>query len=89
MNPGEGLGEAVRLGVEQEIDIALAIKRHILGAMTGDRLETQLDEERGKFGRFGRGIFDELEPVGPHRIFKQCDHDQPLTSLPRRRIKPR
>ena len=61
---GEAAGEAVRLGVDDEVDVALPVKRHIPGAMLGDRREAHGPEEFMKLLRFRRGVLDELEAVG-------------------------
>ena len=61
---GEAAGEAVRLGVDDEVDVALPVKRHIPGAVLGDRREAHGLEEFMKLLRFRRGVLDELEAVG-------------------------
>ena len=66
---GEAAGEAVGLGVDDEVDVALPVKRHIPGAVPGDRREAHGLEQFMKLLRFGRGVFDELEAVGAHRVF--------------------
>ena len=66
---GEAAGEAVGLGIDDEVDVALPVKRHIPGAVLGDRREAHGPEELMKLLRFGRGVLDELEAVGAHRVF--------------------
>ena len=64
----EALRERVRLGVEDEVDLALAVERHRLVAVPGDRLEPHAFEHRGHGGRVGRGVLDELEAVRAHGV---------------------
>src|SRR6266851_2191522 len=71
VQPREGLGEAPGLGVDDEIDVALAIEGHVFGAMPRRRDKAHALEQTAEFRRVGRGIFDELEAVGAHRIFPQ------------------
>ena len=67
---GELLGEAVRLGIDDEVDVALAVERDVLALVPGDRGEAHLGEQRAQQLGIGRGIFDEFEAVGAHRIFE-------------------
>ena len=64
----EGLGEALRLGIDQEIDLALAVERHVLGAVARHGGETHALEDAPQIRRVGRGVFDELEPVRSHGV---------------------
>ncbi len=68
MEAREGLGEALRLGIDQEIDRALAVERHVLGAVARHRGEAHAVEYMPQISGIGRGVFDELEPVGAHGI---------------------
>ena len=61
---GEAAGEAVGLGVDDEVDVALPVKRHIPGAVPGDRREAHGPEKFVKLLRFRRSVLDELEAVG-------------------------
>ena len=45
MDPGEGLAEAVRLGIDDEIDVALAIEGDLLGAVAGHGAKAQALEQ--------------------------------------------
>ncbi len=64
----EALTEAVRLGVDDEIDIALPMQRDILAAVSGGGGKAQpLEQSTQQHGIFG-GVFDELEPVGAERV---------------------
>jgi hypothetical protein len=73
MSPRETLREAVGLGVDDEIDVSLAMEGDILAAMAGDPLETHLFEKGPQFLGLGRGIFDELEAIGAHWVFEPED----------------
>ena len=66
----ELLGEAARLGVDDEVDVALAVERDVLALVLGDRGKAHLAEQGAQQLGIGRGIFDEFEPVGAHRVFK-------------------
>ena len=76
MHPGEGLGETVRLAIDDEINFALAPQGDILGAVARDGLETQLRKQRAQGARDGRGVFDEFETVRAEGIFPQISHDK-------------
>lgn len=65
---GETLRERIRLGIDQEVDAALAIQRHVLVAVLGDGLEAQQFKHLAQRGGVRRGIFNELEPGGAHRV---------------------
>ena len=64
----EALAEAARLGVDDEVDVALPVQRDVLAAMPRDHREAQPLEQRAQQLRIGRGVFDELEAVGAHGI---------------------
>ena len=68
VHPGEGLGEAAGLGVDDEVDVALAIEGDILGAVPGDGGEAHPGEQLAQGLRLGRGVFDELETIRPHGV---------------------
>src|SRR6185437_1466880 len=70
MHPGERLREAVGLPVYDEVDRALAVEDHILGAMARDGREAQLLEERAQQVRIGRRVLDELEAVGARGVLE-------------------
>ena len=65
---GEAARETVRLCVDHEVDVALAIQRHVLRAVLGDRREPHGLEQPAELLRLGRGVLDELEAVGAHRV---------------------
>ena len=68
MHPGEGLAEAVGLGIDDEIDVALAVEGDLLGAVAGHGAEAQALEEPAQRGGIGGGVFDEFEAVGAHGV---------------------
>jgi len=68
MHPGEGLRETVGLGIDDEIDVALAIERHVLGAVPGHGAKAQALEQLAQRLGVGRGVFDEFETIGGHGI---------------------
>ena len=71
----ELLAETLRLGIDHEIDVALPVQRDVLAAVArGDR-EAHLREQRPQLLRVRRRVFDELEAVGPHRVFESLAHD--------------
>ena len=70
----KSLAEGARLGIDDEIDVALRMQRDVLAAMLGDHRETEPLEQAAQQLGIGRGVFDELEAVGAHRI---GDMDQP------------
>jgi hypothetical protein len=65
MDPGEGLAEAVGLGIDDEIDVPLAIEGDLLGAVAGHGAEAQALEERPSAGASGAVYSHELEPSVP------------------------
>ena len=64
----ERLREASGLGVDDEVDLSLAIEEHILGAVLRDRREAHLLEQPAERGRVRRRVLDELEAVGAERV---------------------
>ena len=74
MQPGKRLGEAFRLGVEDEVDVALLIEGDVFRAVPRRRDKPHALEQRRQLLRIGPGIFDELEPVGAHRVVPQVGH---------------
>ena len=66
----EALAEAVRLGVDDEVDVALPVQRDVLAAMPRRHRKAQPLEQRAQQLRIGRGVLDELEPVGADGIFQ-------------------
>src|SRR5271166_4568042 len=71
MQPGKGLGEALRLGIEDEVDVALAVEGDVLRAVARRRDEPHALEQRGEGLRVGPRVLDEFEPVRPHRVVPQ------------------
>src|SRR5262245_18583120 len=64
----EVLRERARLGVDDEVDVALLVERDALVSMARDRLEAHALEQRAERGRVGRRVLDELEAVGLNRV---------------------
>ena len=64
---GEARTVAAGFGVDDEVGVALAIERHVLGAVLADGAEAHLLEEFAQGRSIGRGVFDELEAVGADR----------------------
>ena len=64
----EALSERVRFGVDDEVDLALPIERHVLRPVPGDRAEAHGLEQSTQRHGIGRGVFDELESIRAHRV---------------------
>ncbi len=73
----ELLAERIRLGIDDEIDVALRMQGHVLAAMPGDHGKSQPLEQAAQQLRIGRGVFDELEAVGAHGIVWNSHHWPP------------
>ena len=71
VQPRKGLREALRFGVQDEIDVALLIERDVFRAVPRRRDKPHPLEQRRQFGGLGSGVFDKLEPVGAHRVVPQ------------------
>ncbi|CAM2148565.1 hypothetical protein PT2222_200015 [Paraburkholderia tropica] len=69
----EALRERIGLAVDDEVDLALAIKRHVLVAVTRDGGEAHALEQLAERFGIGSGVFDELEAVGADGIFPGGD----------------
>jgi hypothetical protein len=68
MLAGEFLAEAVGLGIDDEIDVALPMQSDILAAVfRGGRKTQPLEQGTQQLGIFG-GVFDELETIGAEWI---------------------
>jgi len=65
---GEVLRERARLGVDDEVDIALLVEQHVLVAVPGDRLEAHALEQLAERLGSARRVLDELEAVGLDRV---------------------
>ena len=68
---GEEAGLTVRFAVDDEVDAALPIERHILRAVLGHELEAELQEECFERPAVRPSEFDELEAVEPHRVLRR------------------
>ncbi len=66
------LGRLARgIHVQDEVDVALLVADHVLGAVPGGGHKAQRLELTGHASRVGAGEFDELEAVGAQRIVEQ------------------
>ncbi len=70
MKAREALREAVGLGVDDEIHVALAVQRDVLGTVPRHAHEAHALEQLAERLRIGRGVFDELEAIGAHRVHR-------------------
>ena len=62
------LGVAAGLGIDDEVAVALLVQGDVLALVPGDLGEAHLGEQRAQQLDIRRGIFDELEAVGAHRV---------------------
>ena len=62
------LGVAARLGIDDEVAVGLLVQGDVLALVPRDLGEAHLGEQRAQQLDVGRGIFDELEAVGAHRV---------------------
>jgi hypothetical protein len=69
----ERLREAVRLAVHDEVHAPLAVEDHVLGAVARHGAEAHLLEEGAQLPGIGRGVLDEFEAVGTHRVLEPED----------------
>ena len=60
----EALRERIGFGVDDEVDVALAVHRHVLVAVARDRGETHPFEQLSERFRVRCRVFDEFEAVG-------------------------
>jgi hypothetical protein len=65
---GKALSRAVRLAVQDEVDVALAEVQHVLGPVPPDGAKAHGLEHVREGSGVGGGELDELEAVGAHRI---------------------
>ena len=54
--------------IDDEIDVALIVQRHVLRTVARDRRQPHALEQPAQQFRIGRGVLDEFESVGAHRI---------------------
>ena len=66
----ETLAEAVRLRIDDEVDVALPMQRHVLAAMPRRDRKAEPLEQRAQQLRIRRRVFDELETVGAGGILQ-------------------
>ena len=67
---GEVPGTALRLVVDDEVDVSLAPQRDLLGAVLRDLAEAEQGERLFKDAAIRRGKLDEFESVQSHRVFE-------------------
>jgi hypothetical protein len=79
----ETLTEAVRLGIDDEVDIALPVQRDVLAAMPRRDREAEPLEQRAQQLRIRRGVLDELEAVGADGVFDRAGNGGVHCRLPR------
>jgi hypothetical protein len=70
----ERLREAVRLVIQDEVDVALAVEDDVFGAVPRNERKTHRLEEPGQGTRIRRRVFDELESVGACRVTTRSVH---------------
>ena len=68
MVTGIVLGIGTGLGVDDEIAVALLVQSDVLALVPGNLGEAHFREQGAQQLDVGRGIFDELEAVGAHRV---------------------
>jgi hypothetical protein len=73
---GEVAGQALRLAVDDEVDVALAVQQHVLAAVARHQGEAHLLEQGLQGVGGGCGEFDELEAAQAHGIVKQIGHEE-------------
>jgi len=67
----ESRGLALRLHVEDEVDVALAEAEHVLGPVLRHRREAHLLEQALEPLRLGRGELHEFEAIGAERVLEE------------------
>ena len=78
---GEVPGGALRLVVDDEVDVALAVQRDVFRAVLGDFGEAELLEDGLEDVALGGCELDELEARESHRIFEEISHFSPPESV--------
>ena len=71
---GKVARNAFRLAVDNEVDLALAVQHHVLGAVPRHQRETHALKHRLQHARGGRGELDEFKAHQAHRVVKQICH---------------
>src|SRR5690606_24175902 len=64
----EGCGTGARLGIQEEVDVALAVKGDVPGPVPRRRREAHLPEQQVELFRLRVRELDELEAVGAGRV---------------------
>ena len=65
---GKALGKAIGFVINDKVDVALAIKRGIFGAVLGNRRETHILKQSFQGPCIGSGILDKLKSIRSHWI---------------------
>ena len=68
MQARKALGKRIGLGVDDEVDLALAVERDVLVPVARHRFESHGFKGTAHDGRLRCCVFDELEAVGAHRV---------------------
>ena len=71
---GKEAGHTFGLAVDDEIDVALAVQHHVLGAVFGHQGETHTLEHRLQHTCSGRRKLHKLKTHQAHRVVKQIAH---------------
>ncbi len=89
MRARELLAEPARLGVDDEVDVALAVQRHVLAAVARTGGEAHAREQPAQQLGVRRRVLDELESVGAHRVVEQVRHGRHYNPRVNSRLKKR
>src|SRR5450432_3130337 len=84
MGAGKLLRKTVVLRVDDEVDVALIVQGHVLRTMPRNRPQAHAFEQTTQQFRIRRGVLDEFEAVGAHRIGgAQLEAHDDTVALPR------
>jgi len=73
--------KGLRLGVDDEVDLALTMQRDVLGTVARHCRESEPLEQRAQQLRIRSGVLDEFESVGSHRVVRQSAHEPTLRAV--------
>jgi hypothetical protein len=73
MQTGETLCERIRLCIDDEVDLPLAIESHLLVTMSRHGDKAHLLEKLAECGWIGCGVFDEFEAGRSHRVVPRSE----------------
>jgi hypothetical protein len=68
-------GQAFGLAVDDEVDVALAVKHHVFGAVFGHKREAHFFKQGLQRVGDGGSELDELEATQAHGVVKQIGHE--------------